>query len=149
MRRIMARSGSPNRWGWVAGEFVADPVYAPALVAFIPPEAFEGVVADGGPPIGWFPLAPGEVYWPSYSRDPTYFRSVNITNVGRARLANITSAIVSRPGTADPPPQVANQQFANRGAATVIPAGAFANSSRVAPAAVAVPTPVLQRAVIA
>src|SRR5713226_3557348 len=27
----------------------------------IPPEAIEGV--GGGSPIGWFPLAPGEVFW--------------------------------------------------------------------------------------
>src|SRR5229473_3490436 len=135
-----------DRWGWVPGEFVADPVYAPALVAFIPPEAIEGV--GGGSPIGWFPLAPGEVFWPSYTRDPTYIRSVNITNVGRTRLANVTSAIVTRPTVTDPPAQVVNQRFANRGAATVVPANAFVNSSRVAPAAVAVPSPVLQRAAV-
>src|SRR5439155_23706597 len=104
--------------------------------------------ADRGSRIGWFPLAPGEVFWPSYTRDPTYIRSVNITNVGRARLVNVTTAIVTRPGRTDPPPQVVNQPFANRGSATVVPAQAFLTSSRVAPAAVAVPRAVLQRAAV-
>ena len=137
-----------ERWAWVPGDFAADPVYAPALVAFLPPEAIEGAFADSGPPIGWFPLAPGEVFWPSYTRDPTYIRRVNITNVGKARLASVTSAIVTRPGRAGPPPQVINQRFANRQTATVVPARAFINSSRVAAAAIAVQRPMLQRAAV-
>src|SRR5260370_7596406 len=54
-----------DRWGWVPGEFVADPVYAPALVGFIQPEAIEGAVPNVESPIGWFPLAPGEAFSPT------------------------------------------------------------------------------------
>ena len=107
-----------DRWGWVPGNFVPQPVYAPALVAFI---AAPGIAApapvDIGPAVGWFPLAPGEVYWPSYTRNPTYIENVNIANVSATKITNITK-IVAAERSADPPPQVASQQFVNRSAAT-------------------------------
>jgi hypothetical protein len=133
-----------DRWAWVPGELVPEPVYAPALVAFIPPPAIEvSVPADAGSPVGWFPLAPGEVYWPAYSRDANYIRSVNITNVN---ITKINTIIAAQPATADPPAQVVNQQFANRAAATVVPARVLVRSDRVAPAAMAVAPHVLQQA---
>ncbi len=64
-----------DRWAWVPGEFAPEPVYAPALVAFIPTPAIAVPVpipVAAGPPVGWFPLAPGEVYWPAYTRNLTY-----------------------------------------------------------------------------
>src|SRR6516165_2933329 len=137
-----------DRWGWVPGELVPAPVYAPALVAFIPPPAIAvpvPVPVDAGPPVGWFPLAPGEVYWPAYTRNPTYIRNVNITNVN---ITKINTIIAAQPAAADPPPQVVSQQFANRAAATVVPARVLAESSQVAPAAVAVPPQVLHQAAV-
>ncbi|MBV9859374.1 MAG: hypothetical protein JO038_04630 [Alphaproteobacteria bacterium] len=140
------------RWAWVPGEYVPEPVYAPALVAYIPPPAIEAVVSfddpDAGPPIGWFPLAPGEVYWPTYTRDPGYFRNVNVTSVSVTKITNITAVIVNQPA-AGPPPQVAQQAFANRGAATVVPARTFIGSAPVAAAAVKVAPAVLQKASVA
>jgi len=35
-----------DRWAWVPGEFAPEPVYAPALVAFIPPPAIEVAGTD-------------------------------------------------------------------------------------------------------
>ena len=140
-----------DRWAWVPGEFVPEPVYAPALVAFIQPPALEvGGPAGGdfGPPVGWLPLAPGEIYWPSYTRDPSYIRNVNITNVSITRIANVTNIITARPAIADPPPQVANQRFANRLAATVVPSQVFTTGARIAPSVIAVPAPVLQKAAV-
>src|SRR5215831_4860938 len=64
-----------DRWAWVPGEFAPEPVYAPALVAFIPPPAIAvpvPVPIGAGAPVGWFPLAPSEVYWPAYTRNLTY-----------------------------------------------------------------------------
>jgi len=84
-----------DRWGWVPGEFAPAPVYAPALVAFIPPPAIAVAVpvpVDAGPPVGWFPLAPGEVYWPAYTRNLTYIRNVNITNVNITKIDTIIAA---------------------------------------------------------
>jgi len=137
-----------DRWGWVPGEYVPEPVYAPALVAFIAPPAIGvsvPVPVDTGPPVGWFPLAPGEVYWPTYTRDPVYIRNVNITNVN---ITKINTIIASRPANADPPPQAINQQFANRAAATMVPARVLVQSDRVAPAAVAVAPQILQQAAV-
>src|SRR5215831_17710875 len=137
-----------DRWAWVPGEFAPEPVYAPALVAFIPPPAIAvpvPVPIGAGAPVGWFPLAPGEVYWPAYTRNLTYIRNVNITNVNITRINTI---IAAQPAAADPPPQVVSQQFANRAAATVVPARVLAESSQVAPAAVAVPPQVLHQAAV-
>jgi hypothetical protein len=138
-----------DRWAWVPGEFAPEPVYAPALVAFIPPPAIAVPVpiqVAAGPPVGWFPLAPGEVYWPAYTRNLTYIRNINITNVN---ITKINTIIAAQPATADPPPQIVSQQFANRAAATVVPARVLVESGQVAPAAVAVPPQVLRRAAVA
>ena len=135
-----------DRWGWVPGNFVPQPVYAPALVAFIEdPGIGPSVPVETGPAVGWFPLAPGEVYWPTYTRDPIYIRNVNIANVSATKITEIKTIVAAR-RTDDPPPQVANQQFVNRSAATVVPARVFADSARVAPAALPVPPQALQRA---
>src|SRR5215471_8020499 len=133
-----------DRWAWVPGEFAPEPIYAPALVAFIPPPAIAVPVpipVDAGPPVGWFPLAPGEIYWPAYTRNLVYIRNVNI--------AKINTIIAARPAAADPPPQVASQQFANRAAATVVPARVLVESSQVAPAAVAISPQALRGAAVA
>src|SRR5436305_11330224 len=118
--------------GGIPGNFVPRPVYAPALVAFIE-DAGIGASASvaTGPAVGWFPLAPGEVYWPSYTRDPNYIGNVNIANVSATKITEIKTIVAAR-RTDDPPPQVANQQFVNRSAATVVPARVFADSARVA-----------------
>ena len=55
-----------SRWCWVPGTYVARPVYAPALVAWIGGVSISVGGGRAGPPVGWFPLAPREVYVPSY-----------------------------------------------------------------------------------
>jgi hypothetical protein len=139
-----------GRWGWAPGEVVAQPVYAPALVAFIPPPALmAGVAAGAGPPVGWFPLAPGEVYWPDYAADRAYVRRVNIANVSRTRIDRMTAAMAARGGEGRPPAAIAEQRFANRGAAIVVPARVLEASAPVAPAALKVRPQVLQHAAVA
>jgi hypothetical protein len=70
-----------GRWGWVPGQYVARPVYAPALVAwFGGPNVRVGVSIGGGPAVGWVPLAPREIYYPGYYHSPTYVRIVNRTH---------------------------------------------------------------------
>ena len=130
-----------GRWAWVPGAFVPEPVYAPALVAFV------ALPAVAGPVVGWFPLAPGEVYWPAYTRDPAYIRNVNVTSVNIVTLRNITRVAAAEP-VAGPPPEVVNQRFANLASAVIAPARAFATAAPVAPAAVAVPAPLLARAAV-
>jgi hypothetical protein len=77
-----------NRWCWVPGPVAVRPVYAPALVAFV---GGVGISIGGGPGVGWFPLAPGEVYVPYYRGSRGYVERVNVTNtvVNVTRVTNI------------------------------------------------------------
>ena len=129
-----------DRWGWIPGQYVAQPVYAPALVAFVG-AAVSGfaVSGGGGPAVGWFPLAPNEPYWPSYTRNANYIRNVNIANV-----KNIDTIVVHSNGM--PPAQVENTNFANRRFATVVPQRVFANADPVARAAIHVTPAALEKA---
>ena len=76
-----------GRWGWVPGERVARPVYAPAMVTFVGGAPGVGIgVSVGigvgiGAAIGWIPLGPREVYHPPYRVSDNYIRNVNVTNV--------------------------------------------------------------------
>src|SRR5439155_7042717 len=66
------------RWGWVPGALDAEPAYAPAVVAFLGTARVGLSYADAlGPAVGWFPLAPGEIYWPSYTKDPAAITRLN------------------------------------------------------------------------
>jgi hypothetical protein len=77
-----------SRWCWVPGPVAVRPVYAPALVAFV---GGVGISIGGGPGVGWFPLAPGEVYVPYYRGSRGYVERVNVTNtvVNVTRVTNI------------------------------------------------------------
>lgn len=68
-----------QRWAWVPGRYVARPVYAPALVVWL---GLPGVVLSSAPAyVGWFPLAPREIYLPSYRYSSSYVREINVTHV--------------------------------------------------------------------
>jgi hypothetical protein len=79
-------------WGWVPapprseGVVYVRPVYAPALVAWVGGPHFAIGVRDGGGQyasgenVGWFPLAPREVYVPSYRVSRNYVNNVNVSN---------------------------------------------------------------------
>jgi hypothetical protein len=67
-----------GRWGWVPGPWVARPVFAPALVAWIGGPGWQISVRSSGPPSGWVPLAPREVYVPWYRHSPAYGGRINV-----------------------------------------------------------------------
>jgi hypothetical protein len=114
-----------DRWGWVPGAFEPFPVYAPALVAFLGgPGAGLYVPGAIGPQVGWFPLAPGETYWPGYTADSNYIRA----SVGNIDDIQIVRNVML-------PAQIANVQFANRRFATVVPQHVFASAGNVGAAA--------------
>jgi len=70
-----------GRWGWCPGTYVARPVYAPALVGwFSGSNVSVGISIGGGPAVGWVPLAPREVYVPTYQVTNIYIRNVNVTH---------------------------------------------------------------------
>ena len=83
-----------NSWCWVPGPVVVRPVYAPALVAFV---GGNGFALGGGPAVGWFPLAPGEVYVPGYRVSRGYVQQVNVTNtvVNVTRVTNVYNTTIN------------------------------------------------------
>ncbi len=80
-----------NSWGWVPGPYVRRPSYAPALVgfhgnggrvSFAPPfgsarNGWSGAGGQYGPIAGWFPLAPGEAWYPPYRASGGYLQNLN------------------------------------------------------------------------
>jgi len=79
-----------SRWCWVPGPVAVRPVYSPALVAFVGGGGFSLTVGVGGGGVGWFPLAPGEVFVPWYRTSPRYVQNVNVTNT-RVNVTQVTN----------------------------------------------------------
>ena len=68
-------------WGWVPGPVRSRAYYAPALVAFVGGANFQLSISSGNVGgVAWFPLAPREVYRPSYAVSRGYFENVNRSN---------------------------------------------------------------------
>ncbi|HEY6764929.1 MAG TPA: DUF6600 domain-containing protein [Candidatus Sulfotelmatobacter sp.] len=83
-----------SAWFWVPGPVVVRPVWAPALVAFV--GGGGGFHFSVGVGVGWFPLAPGEVFVPGYRVSRGYVNNVNITNtvVNVSRVTNVYNTVV-------------------------------------------------------
>jgi hypothetical protein len=78
-----------ERWCWAPGTVVRHPVWAPAMVGWVGGANWSVSFSAGtAPAVGWFPLAPHEVYIPSYRVSSTYIRQVNITHV--TNVSNVT-----------------------------------------------------------
>jgi hypothetical protein len=106
-------------WGWVPGAVVARPVYAPALVGWVGRPGWGISISIGGAAgVGWFPLAPREVFVPAYRASPVYVRNVNVTHV--TNVVNITNV----------PPRHYEHRHHER-AVTVVPAAAVAGGQPV------------------
>ena len=79
-----------DRWYWVPDRTNVDPVYSPALVAWVPFDQNQ---------IGWVPLGPGDVYVPHYyntawephylTRDNLYQRGVNLNVPGAVTVVSL------------------------------------------------------------
>ncbi len=122
---------SNGRWGWVPGTRVARPVYAPAMVSWIGAPGVR-VAIGGRPTVGWFPLAPHEIYVPAYRTSERYVRNVNAAHV--PHINNVT-VIVNNPQAF-----VQRTHYANREspqAVTIVPAEVVTGRRQVAPAALA------------
>ena len=117
-------------WFWVPGPVVVRPVWAPALVAFV--GGGPGFHFSAGVDVGWFPLAPGEVYVPGYHVSRAYVNNVNITNtsVTVTRVTNVyNTTIVNKTTT------INNVTYVNQrvnGGVTVVSHDAFVNARPVA-----------------
>jgi hypothetical protein len=87
-------------WGWVPGAWVARPIYAPALVGWYGAPGVSVTVGYGS--VGWFPLAPYEVYIPPYYYNRRYITGVNVSHVGNidyGRISPPRSYVHQRPNT--------------------------------------------------
>lgn len=66
-----------DRWGWWPGSYVAQPVWAPALVGFVGGSNFSVGFSSGH--VGWYPLAPWHRYRPHYPHNNRYVTIINQT----------------------------------------------------------------------
>jgi hypothetical protein len=116
-------------WFWVPGPVVVRPVWAPALVAFV--GGGPGFRFSAGVGVGWFPLAPGEVYVPGYRVSRAYVNNVNITNttVNVTRVTNVYNTVIVNKSTT-----VNNITYVNQrtNGVTVVSHDAFVNARPVA-----------------
>jgi hypothetical protein len=114
------------RWGWMPGKPGADPVYMPAVVAFLGTAGVGLSYPDAaGPAIAWFPLAPGETYWPGYTTDLAAIRRINRPAV--SDVATIGAAVDGRP-----PAAIVNGAYLNRDFARIVPRSVFTTRRPVA-----------------
>ncbi len=117
-------------WFWVPGPVVVRPIWAPALVAFVgggPNFRFSAGVG-----VGWFPLAPGEVYLPGYHVSRTYVNNVNITNttVNITKVTNVYNTVIINKSTTINNITYVNQRVNN--GVTVVDRDTFVNARPVA-----------------
>jgi hypothetical protein len=118
-----------NGWFWVPGPAVVRPIWAPALVAFV--GGGPGFRFSAGVGVGWFPLAPGEVFIPGYRVSRTYVNNVNVTNttVSVTQVTNVYNTVVVNKTTVNNIGYV-NQHVTN--GVTVVSHDAFVNARPVA-----------------
>ena len=82
-----------STWGWTPGAVDDDPVYAPALVAFLD-------TSDDA--ISWVPLGPGETYSPWYDASPAYLARLAAHNEhhrresGRGHLHRFAAIVMAK-----------------------------------------------------
>jgi len=116
-------------WFWVPGPVVVRPIWAPALVAFVGGGA--GFRFSGGAGVGWFPLAPGEVYLPGYRVSRAYVNQVNITNttVNITKVTDVYNTVIINRSTVNNSTYV-NERVTN--GVTVVSRDTFVNARPVA-----------------
>src|SRR5215469_16454540 len=129
-----------ERWVWVPGSFVAHPIFAPAVVAFLGTPGVGLSVADASvPAVAWFPLAPSEAYWPAYTSDLAYVRRLNLGNVQDLEQIRLQA-------DGEAPLEVVDQHFANRRFAGVVPRPIFVSGGAAAPEQLTLPEQRLENA---
>ena len=102
-----------EHWAWAPGSFVERPYYAPAVVAFLGTPGV-GLSSEEGAAAAWFPLGPGEAYWPIYSRDVDYVRRLNLGSIEDPQSIRVQA-------DGEPRLEFFSREFANREFATVVP----------------------------
>lgn len=128
-----------SSWGWLPGPYGGQPYYSPALVAFVGGPGFSiGIGFGGGVGVeAWFPLGPGEPYFPTYNHSDGYLRQINATNIRNVtNISTITNIS-----------NVNNINYANRRVATTaVPTNIFNSGQAVARRAIPVSAQQVARA---
>jgi len=125
------------RWGWIPGPIAVAPIYGPAFVAFAGGQGFSVSFGVGGV-VAWFPLGPGEPFFPWYHHSDAYLRQINVTNVRNINITNITNVT-----------NINNIHYRYQTtAASAVPSNAFRNAENVQHNLVAVKPEQLARAQI-
>jgi hypothetical protein len=118
----------------VPGPRAEQAVYAPALVAFVGGQNAGLAFSVGGVSlVAWFPLAPREVYQPSYQVSRGYFERINRSNTAVAPtvINNYYTTVVINNDTSSRNRQAyANQR--EQGAVIAVPPQTFQQSQPVA-----------------
>jgi hypothetical protein len=124
-------------WVWVPGPAAVRPTYAPALVGWV--GGGPGARFSFGAGVGWFPLAPGEVFLPYYRVSRTYVNTVNLTNthVEMTKITNAYNSVAVNRSAAMNDMTYANRNVA--GGVTVVSRETFVNSRPVGQSVVSVP----------
>src|SRR5688572_8559724 len=115
-----------HRWCWVPGPRHIRPYYAPALVGWVGGPSVN-VSLSFGHGVGWYPLAPREVYRPWYRHTPRYVRHVNVSNTIIVNNINVTN-VYGRRGER-PRHTYANDNWAN--SVTTVGRDVFVRGGRV------------------
>jgi hypothetical protein len=128
-----------DAWLWVPGPSVVRPMYAPALVAWVGGRPGVNFSFSFGAGVGWFPLAPGEVFIPGYLVSRLYVNNVNFTNtrVDMTRITNVYNTQVLHANFS-----VNTVTYANRnvnGGVTVVSRDTFVSARPVARNVVTIP----------
>jgi hypothetical protein len=105
------------------------------LVVFLGSENFRGSRFGDDGDIGWFPLAPLEVYQPAYQVSHSYFDRVNRSNaqINSVTLINVYQTNINHtnnPAANTPKPDYVNRRVA--GAVVAVPVRTFTHSEPVA-----------------
>ncbi len=136
-------------WGWVPGPVRERAYYAPALVAFVGGNNFQLSFSSGNAgAVAWFPLAPREIYQPSYAVSRGYFEHINRSNT----IINntiINNTVINNTYYNS---NVTNVVYANQsvpGAIIAVPTTTFTQSRQVAQSALPVSQAIIASAPVA
>jgi len=103
-----------GRWAWLPGSQAVHPVYAPAVVGWIGQPGWSLSFSSGPTAaVGWFPLAPHEVYVPPHRHTTRYVHRINDGHVHDRGL-------IDRARRGDHHPHFVHRNSPN--AVTVVPA---------------------------
>ena len=137
-------SNMQGTWAWVPGPIRQRAYYAPAVVAFVGGNNFQVPSSSGNVGgVAWFPLAPREIYRPSYPVSRAYFENLNRSNTV------VDTTVINNTYNVTNVTNVTNVVHVNQriaGAVTAVPTTVFVQAQPVARSALRVAPEVIASA---